>query len=148
MSEIKIRKNWTTIRVAGIVLSALTLMPIAVVFWDIIFWGTNKQIVKYSTWWTTILIIAVFVCPGIILWWEYLSSLTIKFTNDGIWKRQILGWNFISWKNITHFQFVSFTINIYEHKKKIAINVVYFANPGEVVDVIKERIPSQLLQEI
>lgn len=145
MSEIIIRKNWITIRIAGIVLSALTLIPIAVVFWDMIFWGTNKQIAKYSTWWTPILILVVFVCLGSILWLEYLSSLTIKFTNDGIWKRQISGWNSISWKNITHFQFVSFTINIYEHKKKIPINVVYFANPSEVIDVIKEHIPPQLL---
>jgi hypothetical protein len=143
MPEIIFRKSWANIYICGIALFALTVLPTLFVFWDILFWGTNKQLAKYDSWETVIFIEAMFLGFDIILCWIFFTNLSVKFTDEGIWRRGIWGWKFIAWKDVTHIQNVNYGVHIHKAKQKIVVAPVIYSNWNEVARFIRERLSVQ-----
>jgi hypothetical protein len=146
MHEVKFRKNWIGLGIGIIAGSALSVVPVLFALWNVIFWGTSRQVAKADSRWTWAFIASFFLAAGIYFSLLFIRIYSIKFTDEGIWQRRALGWHFVAWKSITYAESQSYLVKIYKHKETMDINLMAFVEWDKVVEYIRGQISTKVFQ--
>jgi len=148
VSEGKFKKAWAYISISGIALFALTFLPVLLLVHDALVWGTDRQFAKYDSLGTIFLAIALFLSSGLILSWSFASALLVRFTDDGVWQRNILNWKFIAWNDVAEIRQVAYGVHVCTANRKIILAQAVYSNWNEVVEFITQKISARGTQQI
>ena len=139
MSEIEFKKNWLAVAGIFVLFASFPVLAFLGFLWKVVlYWQTGFWDIKFNSVNLMLTLMATIVFTFCA--WMFTSVLTIKFTDEGVWQRNLLRWNFIAWKNITYAEEIPYGVTLYEGQKKMRLFLAFFADLNEVLSFIKERI--------
>lgn len=147
MTEVKFRRSRAHLCAAfGYV--GLVAIPIPLlVCWDVMEWGTGRQVVKWDTLGAAVFSGALMLCLGGLLLWILLNHLSTKLTPEGVGQRGFAGWKFIPWHEVTDVRQISYDLQICGGRRKVNIPSWAYSDWDEVARFIAEHLPPRLTVE-
>lgn len=141
MSEVKFERSRAHLYTAfGFV--ALVAVPLPLLAcWDVLTWGTRRQVVKYESVGTAVFTGALMLALGGLLLWLLSNQLSVKFTPEGVGQRGFAGRKFIPWHEVTHARQVGYDLRLYAGRRKVIIPSWAYSDWGEVTRYIAEHLP-------
>lgn len=141
MNETKFEKNWVAIVGVFVLFSAFPLLTLVGFLWKVIlFLETGFWDVKLNT--PNLMFFLLAVGIAVFCFWVFVTSLSIRFTDEGVWQRNLLRWRFFEWKNLTYAEQVQYTITIYKGQEKMHLFLAFYTDIDKVMAFIQKRISS------